>query len=176
MKHPTMPRRRIQRAFCQWLAGSREALAIPITVSRRRAGYLECRLTGISTVLKIMLTSYALVVAVERDGECWDLLACFDAVPKKSGEGYVCSFCDPDKRPRYVSREALWRDEIFEPFRTWINDTLAPNEWVACYQIGHGSTWAKIGRGLDNIDPELDYLHAVLPLRLVMTGESDSHG
>lgn len=169
MKHLKMPRRRIQRAFYQWLMESGEAFAIPVAVCRRRARYLECRLAGISNALKITLTSFDLVVAAEMDGECWDLLASFDAVPKKISEGYECTLCDPETRPSYPSREAIWREEIFEPFRNWVNDKLAHSEWVAFYQISDGATWAKIGPGLDKMEPALAYLHTVVPLRLKKT-------
>lgn len=177
MKHFKMPRRRIQRAFYQWLMESREAFAIPVTVCRRRARYLECRLAGISDVIKITLTSYDLVVAVEMGGECWDLLACFDAAPTKIPEGYECTLCDPETRPSYPSREAIWREEIFEPFRNWVNDTLAHSEWVAFYQVSPGrSSWAKIGPGLDKMEPAPACLYSVVPLRLEKTGQPGIFG
>lgn len=176
MKHLKIPRRRIQRAFYQWLMESREAFAIPVTVCRRRARYLECRMAGISDVLKITLTSYDLVVAVEMGGECWDLLACFDAVPTKIPEGYECTLCDPETRPSYPSREAIWREEIFEPFRNWVNDTLAHSEWVAFYKIGDGFTKAKIGPGPGMMEPALDFLHAVVLLRREKAGQPGSQG
>ena len=167
MKHKKVPRRRIQRAFYLWLMASYGKFAIPVTVSRRRDLFLECRLAGITSALKITLTSYDLVVAAEINGECWDLLACFEADPKKIQERYECSLCDPETRSTHLSREAIWRDGIFEPFLNWVNDTLAKCEWLAFYQNKpSGSSWAKIGMAPDKMESEFDCLYSVVPLIL----------
>jgi hypothetical protein len=45
----------------------------------------------------------------------------------------------------YPSREALWRDHLFEPFLDWCNGVLANAQWLALHRTtGGGATWAKL--------------------------------
>lgn len=147
MHQTKLPRRRIQRAFLQWLQASRADWVIPVIVRKRRDCFLMCELRGVTKHIRVAL-SWQILVEARLDNECWDLLACFEALPQRVPHGYVCSLCDPETRPTYHSREDLWRDEMFEPFRVWVNETLALSDWLAFYQTAPGgSTWARLGTG-----------------------------
>jgi hypothetical protein len=44
----------------------------------------------------------------------------------------------------WPTREALWQDQLFEPFLKWVNERLAPATWLRLYGT-KGGTWAKLG-------------------------------
>lgn len=166
MHHDKLPRRRIQRAFIRWLMASRADWAIPVIVRQRRDRFLECEFHGLTTHIRVTLLNWEIVVEARLDEECWDLLAGFEGLPKRVTQGYVCRLCDPETRPLYRSRDAVWRDEIFEPFRAWVNETLARSDWLAFYQTSTGgSTWARLGTGDNGLAHGGPPLQAVITLR-----------
>ncbi len=80
---------------------------------------------GIDRVLDATLTN-ELCIRVTWDDDWWDMLTCLESYPKRVPGGYVCTECDPATRATFSTREALWADELFEPFMTWANEDLAP--------------------------------------------------
>jgi hypothetical protein len=66
--------------------------------------------------------------------------------PKRVPGGYVCTECDPATRATFPTCEALWVDELFEPFMTWVNEDLAPAKALYLYRYG-GMTAAKLISG-----------------------------
>ncbi len=81
------------------------------------------------------------------------LLGLFDRLGRKSIPtlgGYQCKHCvheDGKQVMMFPSREALWKDHLFEPFLQWVNEVLAPARWLQLSSIGeYGSTWAQLLR------------------------------
>lgn len=141
------PRRRIQRAFHQWLQEARNELPFRISIVCRTERLIECRFLGVTSAIRIALTDDSLCVSAEKDGEYWDNFTCFDAVPQKEGSGYVCALCLPERRVRYARRDGVWRAELFEPFRDWIIGDFANAEWVAFHELpGGNATWVVLER------------------------------
>lgn len=139
------PRRRIQRAFHQWLREVGKELPFPISIVCKTDRSIECRFRGVTNAVRFWLANDSLCVSAEKDGKCWDFLVCFDAVPQKESDGYVCAVCLPERRLRYARRDSVWRAELFEPFRDWINGVFVNAEWVAFHELpGGGATWVVL--------------------------------
>ena len=153
-------RPRIQRAFISWFAEKYQQISVPIRIGRRTRRSIEFEFPLANSLITATLTSSVkgcrfstilceINIALTWQGECWDLLACFEAIPERTNTGYVCSLCDPElcwPEPRaiYQSREHLWRDHLFEPFLEWVNNKLTKALWI---QVGGemGSyTYAKL--------------------------------
>jgi hypothetical protein len=105
---------------------------------------------GISQILTAVLTTYEINVAVEGQGTRWDLLQSFDAIPKRVPGGYVCELCPEDKRPIFLSREAIWRTEIFEPFLKWVNNDLVNAGAVSISGTPDWVGWARLISSADS--------------------------
>lgn len=55
----------------------------------------------------------------------------------------VCA--SPEARVFYPSREALWRNHLFEMFIEWANDKLLKARWIGVYGSPEiGVTWVKL--------------------------------
>lgn len=127
------PRRRIHRVFLQWLHEMQPQLATPLQVMSRTDRYIELRFPKKTAVLRVILTTWEISVAVEYAGRCWDLVACFEAVATKVPGGYACKLCDPKEATIYPSREAVWINEIFKLFGEWVNNVLSQASAIAIY-------------------------------------------
>ena len=150
-------RRRIQRAFLAWYAKHQDTLPLPLQHVRRKDDYLAFTLTGLHPAITFGLT-WELVVYVEWQGICWDLLASFESWPRHSADGYYCELCKPEARTLFHSRKALWQDQVFDPFLQWLNESLLPSRFLGLYTVGRASTYAKL---LIEPDPEA---YRVLPV------------
>ena len=137
------PRRRIHRAFLRWLSEMQPYLATPLRIASRTDRCIELCFPDKTASLRIYLTTWEIIVAVEHEGKCWDLLADFDAIATRVPAGYICKLCDPKAATIYPSREALWTGEIFDPFGDWINGVLSKAHAIAIYQ-DEGTTWAEL--------------------------------
>jgi len=51
----TKPRRRIQRAFAEWLTANRQRISIPVSIASRTDSRLELRLAGINTAIQVCM-------------------------------------------------------------------------------------------------------------------------
>ena len=145
------PRARIQRAFLQWLEVRKHDFeARPIT-TRRTDTSIGIIFRGVTPQITAALTRWEINVAAWERGECWDLLRCLEAIPKRVTDGYACSLCLPEERTVYGSREALWRQHLFEPFLEWCNGAVANPHRLALYGLAGDATWAKL---IDDSDVE----------------------
>lgn len=146
-------RPRIQRAFFSWLALNRHRLSIDLYIEGRTDRYVKFSFVGINRAISAALNHYEICVAIDYNGECWDLMGGWDASPRPSAKGYFCRSCrdyyhttNPDEEftQYFPSREAVWEDDIFEPFLRWVNDDLAKAEWLGIYGKWGGVTWARL--------------------------------
>ena len=72
-------------------------------------------------------------------------MLCLDAAPRRTFVGYVDDMVLPEYQRPYETREALWREEVFEPFLSWVNDVLAPACCLGIWQTEEGgATWANL--------------------------------
>jgi len=139
-------RPRIQRTFLDWLASNRERFAVPIRITKRTDRHIEWWFVGVNPIVYGVLT-WEIGVGVEWEGETWDYLTFFEASPRRTAGGYLCSMCIPEARQVFASREVLWRDHLFEPFLEWVNDDLAKARWIGIYGgREEDGTWAKLHR------------------------------
>ncbi|NJD07796.1 MAG: hypothetical protein FIA97_15060 [Methylococcaceae bacterium] len=146
-RFPRSIRPRIQRAFFQWWHSRKARFAVPLHVVIRRNDCLELGVIGLTPLISITLT-WEICVAVDWSGQCWDLLLALETLPSRTPNGYVCEMCKAEDRTVYPSREALWIDELFEPFLELINNELANASWLALYQ-SVGATWATLENAAD---------------------------
>jgi hypothetical protein len=151
---------RSHRAFVDWYRQQPDRLPVPVSYGGRKRDSLQLTLTGLHPALVVTLT-WELVIAVEWQDHCWDLLACFEAAPIHRTDGYYCDLCLPEAQVPYHSREALWQNHLFEPFADWLTHKLLPARWLGLYSLeGRGVTWAKL---LDEPDAEAEILLPVWP-------------
>lgn len=137
-------RPRIQRPFLLWFAESRRRFAVPLRIARHRKQSIELEFTRAKSLIRATLTSWEINVGFDWQGACWDLLICFEAIPELTRNGYVCSLCNPEQRDTYTSRDQLWRKHLFEPFLTWVNDTLTKAPWIEIYGCAGRLTAVKL--------------------------------
>jgi hypothetical protein len=82
-----------------WLDANQADLAVPIRLGRRTRSSWHMRFGGISVNVNASLIAVGeqneLVVAAEWQGECWDLLASFEASPavRESGRPVLLTGC-----------------------------------------------------------------------------------
>jgi hypothetical protein len=122
-------RPRIQRAFLRWFQENRRRFNVRIELSQ----------------------------ITDWQGESWDMLISLDAIPEASPAGYRCTLCENAHRT-WPTREALWRDHLFEPFLEWANQSLAAATWLRLYRTREGgSSWATYGSD-QNAPSDVAYL------------------
>lgn len=126
-------RPRIQRELLRWLSGNRQRFAVPVRITRRTDRWIEMTFVGANPILSAILTRWEINIAVEWQGQCWDLVESHEAGAVRSASGYFCSLCVPEARVFYPSREALWRNHLFEMFIEWANDKLLKARWIGIY-------------------------------------------
>ena len=137
-------RRRAHKAFLRWYAANESNFAVKLELLKRTDQTLETGFAGISRVLTAGLSDDEINVWVDWQGQCWDILRCFETSPKRVPGGYVCDLCPEHDRPLYPIREHLWRAEVFEPFLEWVNRALANAEAVSISGTPEWATWAKL--------------------------------
>lgn len=100
-------------------------------------------------VVEVWVHSGSITVAGMADGECVDLLGCWEAYPECVPAGIVCMMCDPSSRIVYPNAEALWREHLFALFEKWMLEELAPATRLG---IGgdDGFSWAALLRDDDD--------------------------
>lgn len=138
-------RPRIQRELLHWLSENRQRFVVPVRITRRTDRWIEMAFVGANPILSATLTRWEINIAVEWQGQCWDLVESHEAGAVASGSGYFCTLCVPEARVFYPSREALWRDHLFETFLEWVNDKLLRARWIGIYGSHEiGGTWVKL--------------------------------
>ncbi|MEQ1603132.1 MAG: hypothetical protein ABL885_15355 [Methylophilaceae bacterium] len=144
---PRFPKVRchIQRAFLAWYNKHQAQFPQSLQYTGRKDDYLEFSIVGLHPAIGIKL-SWELAVYIEWQGEFWDYLNSFEAVPRYSSSGgyYYCELCDSEERKPFLNREVLWEGHVFNPFLKWLHDTLLPAKWLCLYRLEDGCTWAKL--------------------------------
>jgi hypothetical protein len=96
-----------------------------------------------------------------------------DSYPERGPAGYFCPLClDYFRKTHpgetftgiFPTREAVWTDDIFEPFLNWVNDDLANASHLGLFGTPDYGSWAKLLRA----PPEgeaAERLAALLPCR-----------
>lgn len=157
------------RAFRQWLDINRPRFAHPVELHEKPGIWAEFSFAGIHPAISGSLTESGLCVSAEYQGECWDLLFDNDAYPKKVPEGYVCRECLPEYKKLFVSREALWADHLFEALLTWVNEKLAPAQWLVLEGTPQEYSYARLAETKPEPapakGPEDRSVSIVIPLR-----------
>ena len=139
-----MPVPRIQRAFYRWFDESSRRFAIPLTIHRRTKRWMVMTLRN-DWPIPVTLLRDEIHVAIDWEDYFWDLLYCNDMVtPRRVPGGYVCAHCRPEAQKLYPSREALWRDHLFEPFLEWVNEKLAKSTAIGLFGERDHMTWARL--------------------------------
>lgn len=144
-------RLQFQRAFVSWLEENREHFAIQPQVVHRTDVVMTLSFDDILPAIKAELSrsrhlkdrSYGVSVWVEHsDAGPWlDNSICLQEVKG----GYITKYKSWEDVPEmpepriYPSREALWRDTLFEPFRLWVNGPLQQTHAIA---LGY-SPWGR---------------------------------
>ena len=161
------PRPRIQRAFLLWFRGEGARFAVSIRLGRRTDQSWDLTLGGGTTpALRRWLYGYGIAVEAYWQATSWDLVLCLDAAPRHTPLGYVDEMMSPDDRRLYETRAALWREELFEPFLCWVNETLAPAQRLGLWRTEkEGATWAKLLAPGDLAHPDVPRAYALLPIR-----------
>ena len=129
-KEGVKARPRIQRELLRWLSENRQRFVVPARITRRTDRWIEMAFFGANPILSVTLTRWEINIAVEWQGQCWDLVVSHEAGAVASASGYFCTLCVPEARVLYPSREALWRDHLFETFFEWVNDKLLKARWI----------------------------------------------
>ena len=141
-------------------------LKVPVHLGRRTEQYWEMSFGGETrSVLFGCLHIYGLDVEVLWQNVSWDLVLSLDAAPERISMGYVNMFTLPEYRMPYATREAFWRGEVFEPFESWVNNTLASANAIRLWgSEGSGATWAKL-ISLDEMTcPDMQRVFVLLPI------------
>jgi hypothetical protein len=125
-----------------------------MTAVVRSPGSIRLRFVGIIPAVEVLVLRDEVVVMVEHDGICWDLLAEFECKPVAAAGGVACGHCDPRDRVVYPTHEALFVGLVFEPLVEWIAGSLMPARSLGLGGSNQsGSTWA----GLLPADQTKDY-------------------
>lgn len=161
-----LPRPRFQRAFLLWFKKEGSRFAVPVRLGRRTDRGWDLPLGGGTTsALQPWLHGYGIAVDVQWQAMSWDLVLCLDAAPRRTSVGYVDDRVLPKYQRPYETREALWREEVFEPFLSWVNDVLAPACCLGIWQTEEGgATWAKLLAPGDMAHPDVARAYALLPM------------
>lgn len=139
------PRRRIHRAFIQWMKACKNENGPVLIVEQRTDRFIRCRLTGFTDAMKVVVTN-TLSVSVYRDGEWWDEIMGFECIPQLGVNGYICPLCVGEDTFASPDRETFWCSRLFEPLATWI-ETLKTMDWLLLYELPGGSSWALLHQG-----------------------------
>lgn len=137
-------RRQLHRCFLRWLKENAARMQVPLVIESRTDRVIRCSFAGHTRALEMTL-SHDIGIHVLHDGEWWDSLEFFEAWPIARHPGYICGFCKPEYQKTYPSRQALWEDHMFEPFLSWVNETLTTHAWLMLGQTdGGGILWAEL--------------------------------
>ena len=77
------------------------------------------------------------------------MLISLDSCPEPVPGGYRCRL-NLDFVEIWPTREAVWRNNLFEPFLWWVNNKLAQSCKLSLYGRPGESTWALLGHENDS--------------------------
>lgn len=139
-----LPRPRIQRAFVRWFRENHTRFAVPVRLSKITAIGILLTFPQHPDCLSAWLSRWSLSASVDWRGMCWDLLISLDSCPEPVPGGYRCRL-NMKFVESWPTREAVWRNNLFEPFLWWVNNMLAHSRKVTLYGRPGESTWASLG-------------------------------
>jgi hypothetical protein len=164
----------VHRAFASWLCDVVAGLAVGVRIEKQTPESIEMSFDGMNPAVGAIIkydendetdAFVELEVFVDWEGSNWDLILNLDCEPVRRADGYICDLCPPEDRKVFSSREALWRDHLFEPFLEWINEQLAQADVIGLSgSPGEGMTRATLLRS--SAIPEDDPPGFCVPLRL----------
>jgi hypothetical protein len=144
----------ILTAFEGWLAKHNSTLAITMTVVARAPASIRLRFVGIIDAIEVFVLRDEIVVTVEHEDLCWDILAKFQCTPLLVTGGVACGHCDPADRVVHPTHQAQFVEQVFEPLADWIATSLVTARALGLGGSNEsGSTWA----GLLPANPTKDY-------------------
>jgi len=146
-------------AFIEWIEARTPNLAAQISIDKRTRRGIQFSFVGYPPEISGWIGRSNLCVSASHDGECWDLIFDDDCVAEQSGDGFFCSVYLPEYQKVFPSKDALWRESVFEQFGDWINMELATATGLVFCATG-GATWAYL---VDD-DPGHKYIVQRLPL------------
>ena len=143
--------RTLPDAFIEWVEAENPLLAVPISVGKRTRAGIHFSFVGYPPEISGWIGGSNLCVSGNHDDDCWDLIFDDDCVAEKSGDGFFCALCLPEAQKVFPSKDALWREHVFERFGAWISTELATATGLVFCAMG-GATWAYLVE--DDVDQE----------------------
>ena len=157
-------RPRIQRVFLNWLLQNRQRFKMPLEITRRTDRKIELFFIKLHPAFSVSLNRRGFDISINWQGLTWEPLYSIEVMPSPTVGGYHCKWYYPEYQQVYISREALWANEVFELLLKIVNEKLAPAKWLALFLFSPcTSSWAE----LHVIKPAAnEYLIAILPCRI----------
>ena len=138
-------RPQIQRAFLDWLDDAEPRLKRRVRVTRRTDQVVEFGFDVGASALMGRLSRTEVEIYAHLRGDVWDMIFWLWIDVTTDIGGYYCSACARKGRVHFISREELWKHELFEPLLGWVNEKLALAEVLSFYETSSGgSTWAQL--------------------------------
>jgi hypothetical protein len=138
-----------QDAFLVWFHEEPNRFKLPVSVGASTFERIELRVQGIHPAIYIAIEAYSHVnVYVQWEGVGWDQLLWLFAEEElgSGGLGWVDESVYPEYRVIHPTREALWRENVFEDLLTWIHKDLAHATHLAIWGSADDATWARLVR------------------------------
>jgi hypothetical protein len=138
-----------QEAFLAWFREEPNRFKLPVSVGAVTSTRIELRIQGIHPAIYTSIEDHSEInVYVEWDGVGWDqLLWLFaDETPDVGGVGWIDDSVLPEFWVIHPTREALWRENVFEDLAAWINEDLAHATHLAMWGSADDATWARLVR------------------------------
>lgn len=138
-----------RRAVYHWLSSLSSHVGDIVRVPReQRQTSTEFRLSKLHPTIRIFVNGTTIAASVHYRGRCWDLLQCLEEGPKRAADGWINQISAPGFERVYESVDALWKAEVFGPFRAWFELTLSTAEVLVLHgtrsDARGGTTWAKL--------------------------------
>lgn len=138
-----------QEAFLAWFREKPNRFKLPVSVGAVTSTRIEMRVQGIHPAIYTSIEDHSEInVYVEWEGVGWDqLLWLFADETRGPGDvGWIDDSVLPEFRVIHPTREALWRENVFEDLLRWINEELAHATHLAMWGSADDATWARLVR------------------------------
>ena len=138
-------RPRIQREWLRWLSENRQRFAVPVRITKRTDRWIEMAFVGANPILSATLTRWEINIAVEWQGECWDLVESHELgrEPARLDISAFSAFPKPEYFTQAVKR--FGGTTFSRRFLEWVNDKLLKARWIGIYGSPElGVTWVKL--------------------------------
>ena len=124
-------RPRIQRIFLNWLQKNKHRFNVPVKIALRTDQTIELVFVGLHPAFLVCLNSSGIKICVNWQGITWDILHSIEVESCVTAGNYHCKLFYPEYQQKYINRETLWANELFEPFLKLVNEKLATAKWLA---------------------------------------------